>query len=249
MTQNGQSLSEASIARSGKILTGILLTPRRGLRATADQGAQMPIKFVLFDAFGTLLRIPEGRHPYRQILKEGIQQGRRPQPDDLHQILTRNLDLAGAANLFGINISAQHMTDIQRDLAADLSCIQAFEDGLLAVERLQAEGIKVGIASNLAAPYGEPVRRLYPSMDAFGFSFALGAMKPHAFMYRATCELLGVDFERCGEDSVVMIGDSEKCDRDGPRAAGVRGFLLNRQGGEDFSTLTEFADMVLGSND
>ncbi|QXW42689.1 HAD family hydrolase [Pseudomonas amygdali] len=209
----------------------------------------MPIKFVLFDAFGTLLKIPEGRHPYRQVLKEGIRQGRRPQPDDLHHILTRDLDLAGAANLFGIKIATQHMTDIQRDLAADLSSIQAFEDGLLAVERLQAEGIKVGIASNLAAPYGEPIRRLYPSMDAFGFSFALGAMKPHAFMYRATCELLGVGIQDVARNHVVMIGDSEKCDRDGPRTSGIRGFLLNRHGGGDFRSLIEFSDVVLRGND
>lgn len=209
----------------------------------------MPIKFVLFDAFGTLLRIPEGRHPYRQILKEGIRQGRRPQPDDLHQILTRNLDLTGAANLFGIKISTQHMADIQRDLDADLSGIQAFEDGLQALARLQAEGIRVAIASNLAAPYAEPVRRLYPTMDAYGFSFLLGAMKPHAFMYRATCELLGLGIERCVENSVVMIGDSQQCDRDGPYVAGIPGFLLNRHGAGDFRSLMEFADMVLSRND
>ncbi|MDD1963759.1 HAD family hydrolase [Pseudomonas putida] len=205
----------------------------------------MPIKFVLLDAFGTLLQIPCGRHPYRQILKEGIRQGRRPHPDDLHQILTRELDLAGAANLFGIKISTERMADIQRDLDADLSSIEAFDDGLLAVKRLQAEGIKVGIASNLAAPYAEPVRRLYPSVDAHGFSFALGAMKPHAFMYRATCELLGVDIEYFSDSSVAMIGDSEQCDRDGPRRVGIRGFLLNRQGGKDFSSLNDFADVVL----
>ncbi|WP_339492858.1 HAD family hydrolase [Pseudomonas sp. EA_15y_Pfl2_R67] len=209
----------------------------------------MPIKFVLFDAFGTLLQIPDGRHPYRQILKEGIRQGRRPQPDDLHQILTRNLDLAGAANLFGIKISTQHLADIQRDLDADLSSIKPFEDGLLAVETLQAEGIKVGIASNLAAPYGAPVVQLYPSIDAFGFSFSVGAMKPHAFIYRATCELLGVGIEYGSENTGVMIGDSPKCDRDGPCAAGIRGFLLNRHGVGDFSSLTEFANMVLSSHD
>jgi len=207
----------------------------------------MPVKFVLFDAFGTLLRITNGRHPYRQILKEGIRQGRRPQPDDLHQILTRDLDLAGAANLFGIKISTERMADIQRDLDADLSSIEAFDEGLLAVERLQAEGIKVGIASNLAAPYGTPVRRLYPSVDAHGFSFAVGAMKPHAFMYRATCELLGAGVDDFSDHSIVMIGDSEQCDREGPRGVGIRGFLLNRQGGKDFSNLTDFADVVLSN--
>ncbi len=68
-------------------------------------------------------------------------------------------------------------------------------------------------------------------------------------MYRATCDLMGADIEHLGEGTVAMIGDSEKCDRDGPRLAGISGFLLNRQGGKDFSSLTEFADAVLSGKD
>lgn len=44
-----------------------------------------------------------------------------------------------------------------------------------------------------------------------------------------------------------MIGDSKKCDHDGPNAVGIRGFLLNRQGGKGLNNLIEFSDMVLGS--
>jgi FMN phosphatase YigB (HAD superfamily) len=206
----------------------------------------MPIKFILFDAFGTLLQIPKGRHPYRQILKEGIRQGRRPKPDDLRQILTCNLSLNEAAEFFGIKIRPAQMADIQGDLEADLNGITAFEDGLQAVESAQAAGIRVAVASNLAAPYGDPVRRLYPTMDAYGFSFAIGAMKPEPFLYRATCELLGADTaDFFGDNSVVIIGDSPKCDRDGPRDVGIRGFLLNRAGGKDFTSLTDFVNAVL----
>jgi FMN phosphatase YigB (HAD superfamily) len=206
----------------------------------------MSIKFVLFDAFGTLLKIPRGRHPYRQIIKEGIRQGRRPQPDDLRLIMTHDLTLAQAAEQFGINIHPQLMADIRGDLEADLNSIEPFEDGLRAVETLQAEGLNVAIASNLAAPYSHPIRRLYPTVDSYGFSFAIGAMKPDPFFYRATCELLGADTsDYFGNNKVAMIGDSEKCDRDGPRAVGIRGFLLNRQGHKDFSSLVEFSDKVL----
>ncbi|HFH3756465.1 TPA: HAD family hydrolase [Pseudomonas aeruginosa] len=208
----------------------------------------MPTKFVLFDAFGTLLTIPKGRHPYRQILKEGIRQGRRPRPDDLRQILTRNLDLIEAAKLFGIKIQPAQLADIQGDLETDMNSIEAYADGLRAVETLQAAGIKIAIASNLASPYADAVRRLYPSVDACGFSFALGAMKPEPFFYRATCELLGADTgDYFGNNKVVMIGDSPRCDRDGPRAVGIRGVLLNRQSGNDFRNLVEFSDTVLSS--
>lgn len=213
------------------------------------QDILMSINFVLLDAFGTLLTIPKGRHPFRQILKEGIRQGRRPQPDDLRQILTRNLNLADAAELFGIKILPAHMADIQGDLEADLSAIEPFEDGQRAVERLQAAGLKIAIASNLAAPYGAPVRRFYPTVDAYGFSFAVGAMKPEPFLYRATCELLGADTtDYFGDNSVVMIGDSPRCDRDGPREVGMGGYLLNRAGGKDFTNLADFTDAILSSD-
>ena len=52
-----------------------------------------------------------------------------------------------------------------------------------------------------------------------------------------------------GNDSVVMVGDSEKCDHDGPAAVGIQGFLLNRKGGRDFTTLTDFTDHVLIYNE
>ncbi|WP_262379126.1 hypothetical protein [Pseudomonas sp. WS 5413] len=90
----------------------------------------MSVKFILFDAFGTLLRIPQGRHPYRMILKEGIRQGRRPQPNDLRQVMTRSLSLEEAAELFGIIIRPDLMAEIQGALDADLSSIEPFDDGL-----------------------------------------------------------------------------------------------------------------------
>ncbi|WP_300244640.1 HAD family hydrolase [Pseudomonas sp.] len=153
----------------------------------------MSVKFVLFDAFGPLVRTPKASHPYRQILKEGIRQGRRPRPEDLHHIMTRPLSLSDAAEHFGIKVPAELMAEIQGALETELSRIEAYEDGLYAVERLQAEGVRIAIASNLAAPYAAPVRRLYPTVEAFGFSFAVGALKPEPFLYRATCELLGAE--------------------------------------------------------
>lgn len=88
--------------------------------------------------------------------------------------MTRSLGLAEAAELFRISIRPALMAEIQGALDADLSSIEPFDDGLRAVEMLQAEGIKIAVASNLAEPYGEPVRRLYPKLDGYGFSYAIG---------------------------------------------------------------------------
>jgi HAD superfamily hydrolase (TIGR01549 family) len=209
----------------------------------------MSVRFIIFDAFGALLKISEGRHPHRQILKEGIRQGRSPQINDLRQIMTQNLSLHETAENFGIEILPDGMTEIQGALEEDLSRIAPFEDGLYAVNMLRNAGVKLAIVSNLAAPYADPVKRHFPGMDAYGLSFAIGAMKPEPFMYRATCELLGARTDDYfNGDRVIMIGDSQKCDRDGPRRVGIRGFLLNRNGGKDFRNLKAIAELVLADN-
>lgn len=202
----------------------------------------MGVKAVVFDAFGTVVQIQRPLHPFRQILKEGIRQGRRPKPDDIHDLMTQNLSLRAAADKFGIEIDQDKWGVIQRALDEELESIQPYPDGQKAIELLQREGLHVGVCSNLAMPYGAAVRRLYPGLDAYGFSYEIGAMKPDPVIYKATCKLLGSTTSQ-----VAMIGDSQKCDRDGPRALGIKGFFLDRQGGGEraFKDLVTFARFVL----
>ncbi|WPP46949.1 hypothetical protein [Pseudomonas sp. AN-1] len=61
-------------------------------------------KAVIFDAFGMLLKIQAGQHPYRRQSKLGIAQGRRPQADDIRRILTNPWGIREAAQAFGIAI-------------------------------------------------------------------------------------------------------------------------------------------------
>ena len=44
---------------------------------------------------------------------------------------------------------------------------------------------------------------------------------------------------------VAMIGDSMKCDRDGPREAGLMGFYLDRTWKSGFANLVQFARLVV----
>lgn len=58
----------------------------------------MASKVVIFDAFGTILKIQNGVHPYRQLLREGMKHGRRPRPDDAIQIMTFDGGLSACAD-------------------------------------------------------------------------------------------------------------------------------------------------------
>lgn len=200
---------------------------------------------VLLDAFGTLLKVHKGCHPFRQILKVGVAQGRRPKPDDARVLMTEKLNLAQAADRFGIRVSPSHLKDIQCELAEELTNIQPYEDGLLAVEMLQQAGIPVAVCSNLALPYAAVVKSLYPTLDGYGFSFELGSIKPEPKIYQVTCQLVSASTEGMFSGQVMMIGDSQRCDRDGPRSVGIQGFHLSREGRGDFDNLIDFADAVI----
>lgn len=207
----------------------------------------MKIAAVIFDAFGTLAQITRPTHPYLQLLREGRLQGRKFRPDDMQTLMTHKLSISQAAVWFGIQVSPDRLHFLEQALDAELASIEPFPDALEAIAMLRAAGIRTAICSNLAMPYGPAIQQIFPNLDGYGFSYEVGAMKPSPIIYRHTCELLGV---RPGDDfgshgRVVMIGDSARCDRDGPRRCGISGFLLRRGHSEGFSSLTDFARAVL----
>jgi len=214
---------------------------------TGTQDAQMTIAAAVFDAFGTLVEIQRPTHPFRKLIQEGLRQGRKPQPDDLKVIMTHQLSLAEAASAFGISVNADSLGRLEQSLENELASIRPFPDALCAVQMLQAADVQVGVCSNLASAYGPVIRQIFPYLNGYGFSYEVGVMKPDPAIYRATYEKLGCtsccDFE--SEGRVFMIGDSARCDRDGPRQVGGSGFLLHRGGKGDFSNLLEFAQVVL----
>lgn len=203
----------------------------------------MKISGVLFDAFGTIAEITTPTHPFRQLLREGSSQGRKPRADDIRTLMTRNLPIPEAALHFGIKLSSGRLKQLEEALQIELASIRPFPDAVAAISAFQDAGLKVGICSNLASPYGPIIQQLFPGITAHGYSYELGCMKPDPSIYLQTCERLGLrpgnDF--AGQGRIVMIGDSPRCDRDGPRIVGIQGFLLRRGGDAGFSDLHQFA--------
>lgn len=75
-------------------------------------------------------------------------------------------------------------------------------------------------------------------------------MKSDVEIYQSICGSLGVAsghlFEG-GFEQIAMVGDSPKCDRDGPRAASMLGFHLDRRGSGAIRDLVHFAQLVIES--
>lgn len=208
----------------------------------AMKRAAMIISATIFDAFGTLLRIREGSHPYRKLLKLGVQQGRRPLPSDAAAILSNPLDLKEAADYFGIHVASSFMNRLEGELQDDLDHIEAYPDGIAATAALQAARVKVIVCSNLAKPYASAIERLYPQLDGYVYSFAVGAIKPSFEIYDRAARLASFPLSQ-----ICMIGDSKRCDCDGPADLGMRGYFLDRAGDGDYQSLSVFATDILGA--
>jgi len=208
---------------------------------------RMAITAVIFDAFGTTLRIGTPMHPYRRLLREGAKHGRRPSPSDLHKLMTTDAGLREAADLLGIQVAVTRMAEIESALQREIESIEVFQDAYDAIALLHEHGIATAVCSNLAAPYGPAVKRLLPDLNAYAFSYQLGVTKPDPAIYRAVCRDLGVAPGNLFGDAaqLAMVGDSPRCDRDGPRAVGIKGFYLERNQTGSIRHLLDYAKVVI----
>ncbi|MCF5199909.1 MULTISPECIES: HAD family hydrolase [Pseudomonas syringae group] len=206
----------------------------------------MNYRAVLVDAFGTIVRIRSVTHPYRSLLKEGLRGGRCPRVGDVRTLMTFDGDLAQAAELLQITVRPERLAQIQDELDRELYSIEAYPDALEAIQSLQAQQVRLGVCSNLAAPYGAALKRLFPTFDAYALSYEIGVLKPDPVMYRSACKLLGVGIgERFGDGRIAMVGDSLRCDCHGPRAVGINGLHLDRSGAGRITNLMDFASLIL----
>lgn len=183
------------------------------------------VRAVVFDLYGTLLTITERRAPYRRMLAHLRSQGRPAQADDAARLMTVDAGLAGAAEAIGARLSPAELTDLERDLFAELGSVRAYDDVVATLEALRQRGFRLALCSNLASPYAVPARLLLPRLDVYGFSFDIGAVKPQSQIYAAVCGELGL-----APREVLMVGDTWEADVHGPLSFGMHACHLVRDG-------------------
>ncbi|MBS2129127.1 HAD family hydrolase [Burkholderia thailandensis] len=178
----------------------------------------MTIRALVFDAFGTLAEIQDRRRPFARLAR--TTRDRRQ-----HGLLmTSAISLQEAGRALGANHI--DMAALDADLAAELASVRLFPDAVGTLEEARGCGLKVGIASNLAAPYAEPLLRLLPfEPDACAWSFEVGYLKPDPRIFAWICEQLNV--AAC---EALMVGDTFRDDYAGALASGLHALLLDRRG-------------------
>ena len=119
-----------------------------------------------------------------------------------------------------------------------------YEDVIPVLQRAEALGLTLGVISNWD-------ERLGPLLETLGLatyfksivlSVDAGETKPGARIFRTAADALGVSRNR-----ILHIGDSQREDVEGARAAGFHAFRIRRSGPEkedDLSTLIEALDRI-----
>ena len=202
------------------------------------------VRVILFDVYGTLVKIHDKRAPFRQLIQIGADQGRKPCAEDAEILMGQPVGLLDAAELLGIRLMDADRERLERDLHAEVASIVPFSDTLRALDELKNRGFKIGLCSNLALQYAAPVLSALPrALDAYIWSFDAGAIKPDPAIYAHACRQLC-----CAPGDVLMVGDTVEADVDGPRSFGMQAILLDREQRlnlkNSLSSLSGLCDMI-----
>lgn len=165
------------------------------------------IRAVCFDAFGTIVEITDKRRPFQALQSE------QSRAFDESSPLTKALSLREIA----VSIGEARLAELEADLEAECASIRLRPDMDLIWASLRSLDLRIGVCSNLAAPYERPLLACLPGIpDALVLSFQVGLMKPHPAIYRMVCAKLHLL-----PAQVLFVGDTLEADVLGPRAAGL----------------------------
>jgi putative hydrolase of the HAD superfamily len=100
-----------------------------------------------------------------------------------------------------------------------------YEDALPVLHELRRHELKIGLISNGQRDLEEFTEHHVLDVDTVVGSKAHGRIKPHASIFVAALDALGV-----APAETVMVGDSYEDDIEGARALGIRAIFLDRDG-------------------
>ena len=145
--------------------------------------------------------------------------------------MSHNLNLAELAKRLAVNIPdqflQQFLQELEHDLDEELRSIRLYEDTLSTLEELKKLGFRLALCSNLAMPYGKIVSSFLPSLDAYAWSYGVGAIKPESQIYQYLIDKL-----QCHAKDILFIGDTLLADYSGPNEFCMSARLIDRKNGQ-----------------
>ncbi|MBP6552803.1 MAG: HAD family hydrolase [Vitreoscilla sp.] len=183
-----------------------------------------PIKAVVFDAFGTVIDYPVKLSPYALLRRHW-----RSEQGFKQACLTQNIALPDLLQQLELDTLWPEMQSL---LAQERMHLALYPEVPEVMKKLQQLQVKTAICSNLAHAYGTDVRRLLPDVDATILSYEAGHAKPEMAIYALVEQQLHVPKEQ-----ILFVGDTQRCDYDGPKAYGFHAAHLQRHLGQDLHSI------------
>ncbi len=100
---------------------------------------------IIFDVFGTLVKIGERRSPYRKLMKWLKENGRQPKPDDAQIYYVPQFEFGRACKAISSKYPGQFLQELRHDLDEELRSIRLYEDTLSTLEELKKLGFRLAV--------------------------------------------------------------------------------------------------------
>ena len=196
----------------------------------------------LFDVYGTLVEIQRPQRPYKRLFELSRNHAHAFDLDQATKmVMCQQVNLAEAASRLGLTLSAGELKILDQSLSEEIASIFPYPETIRVLHALRKLGLQIGICSNLALPYINPVvTRLGHLIDHATWSCTAGALKPDVTIFEAAVKQFGLQ-----PASILMVGDSYHADVSGARGAGLRALFLDRTGERgDISSLNNLMGHV-----
>lgn len=169
------------------------------------------IQAVCFDGFESIVQITRGRRPFEALLKNQLNGPRGG------LALTRKMHLRDVARELSVQIDPRELAALEVELQEECASTRlrpGMDTIWAALRRLR---LKIGVCSNLAAPYEQSLLACLPGIpDALVLSFDIGLMKPQPeFFQRVIAEL------RLEPSEILFVGNGCDGGVSGARSIGM----------------------------
>jgi HAD superfamily hydrolase (TIGR01549 family) len=196
------------------------------------------VKMIAFDAFGTLVEIQSPLNPYRMLLTE-LNVAFTP---EIRRIaMTEPLEFEAFISRVARTCSTEALARARDVLNEQVESVALFPESITTIRSLRDRSVKIAVISNLAYPYGTPLKKLLSELvDIWCLSYEVGSLKPEAAIFNTACRMAN-----CDPANVLMVGDSEDNDVVGGHAAGMRAVLIDRTARSQLPTNINALSQVL----